>query len=655
MKSLLIILSSVLCVSIVSAQDIAFKKENFPGKEKEFNQALQAYQNGNKYFNESEQNYYLAKLEYNKAYSFNPSCALLNYNLGICYLKTSEKFLAKFYFQSAYSLDKNVNPKINFYFASFYQLESIWETALVYYDLYEKTLVQNVNVDEWNLTEKRKQECKNGMQLNLKKINIAIKNLGSGINTKYPEYTPYITTDESKIFFTSRRATTTGSGIDVNDGMYFEDIYISTKQNGEWMPAVNAGANINTKVHDAVCGIFPDGHTMIIFKGAVNDGDLFYVKYENGLWSKPIDFGRNINTEYHESSACLSSDGKKLFFVSDKPGGVGGRDIYQSNYDANKNEWGVAKNLGTTINTPYDEEGVFLHPDGKTLFFASNGPMTIGGYDILKSVKENNQWTTPVNLGVPLNTPDDDVFVSVSGNGRNIYFSSIRKEGFGEKDIYVATMQDSAIQSPNMVLLTGEVVEEITGNPIYAKIDVVDLNKNEKVGTYNNDKETGKYVIPLPGGTKYGTVVYAEGYIFESENVEVSDTATYAEVIHHTKLKKIETGTITRLNNIFFETNKATILPTSLNEIERIASFMNTNKKIKIEIQGHTDNVGDENKNMLLSTLRAEAVYNELIKRNIASQRLSSKGYGETKPAADNNTDKGRSLNRRIEFVIVEN
>ncbi len=645
----------ISCVCFTNAQEVLFKKENFPGREQGFNKALQAYQNGDNYLGKPTPNFYLAKLEYMKAYDFNPSLALLNYQLGICYLNTSEKFLAKFYFQNAYSLNKNVHPKINFYFASFYQLESIWETALVYYNLYEQSLVQNSGSEEWKLVEKRKQECNNGIKLSAQISNVNIKNLGASVNTKYPEYTPYITTDESKIFFTSRRTTTTGNEIDVNDGMYFEDIYISTKLNNEWQLATNAGANINTKLHDAVCGIFPDGHTLILFKGAVNDGDLYYVKYENGIWSKPVGFGSNINTEYHESSACLSSDGKKLFFVSDKPGGIGGRDIYESSYDANKREWGVAKNLGAIVNTVYDEEGVFLHPDGKTLFFASNGPLTIGGYDILKSMKENDQWVLPVNLGIPINTPDDDVFVSVSANGRNIYFSSYRKEGFGEKDIYVASMQDSTIQSPNMVLLTGEVVEEVTGNPIPAKIDVVDLGNNEKVGTYDNDKETGKYVIPLPGGTKYGTVVYAEGYIFESENVEVSDTATYAEVIRHTRLKKIESGNSTRLNNIFFETGKATILPTSLNEIERIADFMNNNKKIKIEIQGHTDNVGDENKNNVLSTQRAEAVYNELIKRNIAAQRLSSKGYGETKPAADNNTDKGRSLNRRIEFVIVEN
>ncbi|MEP7265900.1 MAG: OmpA family protein, partial [Bacteroidota bacterium] len=644
---------SVCCYMGASAQQVEFRKENFPGREKEFAVANQAYLNGIKLMRENEENYFLAKSEFEKAWLFNPDHAVVNYYLGICYLRSSEKYKAKSYFQTAYHLNNQIDPHILFYLASCYQLESVWDSALIYYNLYEQNFTLSKNPEEWNITEKRKQESKNGLLLSLKKSETIIKNLGPGINTAFAEYTPYITTDEKKMFFTSRREGTTGNNLDAHDGLYFEDIYISDKVNNEWMPAVNAGTNINTRSHDAVCGIFPDGHTMIIFKGNINGGDLFYARYENGEWSRPLDFGNNINTEYHESSACLSSDGKKLLFVSDRPGGFGGRDIYESNFDVSANEWGEAVNLGKEINTVFDEEGVFLHPDGKTLFFASNGLQTIGGYDIMKSSRVNGAWTTPVNLGIPVNTPDDDVFVSVSGNGKNIYLSSNRKGGYGEKDIYMASVNGAETKS-NMFMLTGEVLEEETGKPIEAHIDLIDLSKNEKIGTYDNDKETGKYVIPLPAGVKYGTVVYTDGYLFESENVEVSDTASYAEIKHVTHLRKIESGLIGRMNNIFFETGKATILPTSSNELDRIAAFLTINKTIKIEIQGHTDNVGDEAKNMLLSTQRAEAVYLELLTRKISPQRLSYKGFGESQPAADNATEAGRKLNRRIEFGILE-
>ena len=636
------------------AQEKEFKKENFPGKESQFNKIYQAYLRGNMLFSEGEGSYLLAKVEYEKAYAFNPANSLLNYNLGICYLKSPSKYKAKNLFINALQLNSRVDQKINYYLGICYQLESKWDSALFFYDAYEKKLDSLAKSTDWQLTEKRKEECRNGAQLSLSPVPVIIKNLGPKINTKYAEYTPFVSTDESMLFFTSRRSITNDKISDVNDGLYYEDIYLSSRINNEWQPAVNAGNNINSKWDDAICGIFPDGHTMITFRGDVNEGDLYIVKYMNGIWSKPVAFGPNINSPFHESSACLSSNSKQLFFVSTKPGGFGGRDIYVSNWNAGKNEWGEAVNLGHAINTKFDEEGVFLHPDNKTLYFASNGPLSIGGYDILKSEKKGDRWSSPVNLGIPVNTPDDDVFVSVSGNGINIYFSSNKKDSYGDQDIYVANLEKTQAHSPNMFVLTGEVVDEITGKPIDARIELIDLAKNEKIGSYTVDKNTGKYIIPLPGGIKYGTVVYADGYIFESENVEVNDTATFSEIKHAIHLKKIESGTVTRLNNIFFESGRATILPTSINELDRIANFLKKDMLIKIEICGYTDNVGDAAMNLKLSTQRAEEVFKELLDRDIQPLRITFIGKGEASPSASNATEEGRRLNRRIEFKILE-
>ena len=646
---LLVLLSAFM---LANAQEIRFNKENFPGKEQEFLAALKWLNNGNKHMNKRDPDYLSAVSEYLKANSFNPSDAQLNFNLGNAFLHLGEPLKAKSFFLNAQKLNPGISEDLSFFLGKAYHLSAEWDSALYYYENFKK-LSDPINQEKQNIVSKKIMECKNGLLLRKNENTYSIRNAGKGINSISEEYAPYINLDETKLFFTSRREGTTGNGFDKKTGLFFEDIYYSLKGNEDWGLSINAGKNINTEFHDAVCGIFPDGQTLIIFRGDINDGDLFYVKNHNGKWSEPADFGPAINTEYHESSACLSTDGTKLYFVSDKPGGFGGRDIYVSTFDIAENTWGQSQNLGSIINSEYDEEGVFLHPDNKTLFFASNGGRSIGGYDIFKSENDKGIWSVPDNLGEPINTPEDDVFISVSSNGRNFYFSSRRNDGYGGKDIYIAT-PDSIRFIPKMTLLTGDVTDEFTGKPIEARIDLIDLSTNKKINTYQNDKETGKYVIPLPGGKSYGTVIYADGYIFESENVEVADTASYAEIKHHKRLKKIEAGSVSLLNNIFFESGQSAILPSSENELDNIAAFLFSNESLQIEICGHTDNVGDFNANMQLSEKRGEAVYLELIKRNIPPQRMSFKGYGETLPVVSNATMEGRKKNRRIEFRIIK-
>ncbi len=635
----------------VYPQNIEFRKENFPGRETSFYEAVKALNKGKKLLLKEEVNYLQAKENFEVAYRFHPSNALLCFNLGLCLLELGEKEKAMKFLLNAKELDPQLKGDLFYYLGKGYQLHSQWDSALVSYNKHQLSLSKS-ETEKISLVEKRKLECYNGIELSKNKNNVKIQNLGNTINTIFEEYTPYITADEEKLYFTSRRKLTGDSKYLRTWDESNEDIFVATKTNQVWGPAINAGSKVNTSSHDAVCGIFPDGQTLIVFKGDVNSGDLFYVKYENGIWGDLISFGPTINTEDHESSACLTSDGKKLYFVSDKPEGIGGRDIYVSNFSVSTNSWDVAINLGPEINTIYDEEGVFLHPDNKTLFFASNGSLSIGGYDILKSELHNDHWTKPVNLGIPINTPDEDVFVSVSGNGKNIYFSSNRAEGYGSKDLYLA-MSEEGVLSPNMFLLTGEITSEASGKPVNATIDLIDLTTNQKIGRFNNDQESGKYVIPLPGGKSYGTVTYADGYIFESENIDVSDTANFKEVKRNQKLKKIENNTSGNLRNIFFETGKVTLLKTSENELDNVANFLFLNPTVKIEIYGHTDNSGDPSSNLILSQQRCEEVFKELLKREVPASRLSYKGLGETSPLSSNATAEGRKKNRRIEFRIV--
>jgi outer membrane protein OmpA-like peptidoglycan-associated protein len=339
--------------------------------------------------------------------------------------------------------------------------------------------------------------------------------------------------------------------------------------------------------------------------------------------------------------------------VSDRPGGQGGRDIYVSKIVDGTNKWGEPKNLGPEINTAYDEEGVFMHPDGKTLYFSSKGHNTIGGYDVFVSVLKNGIWSTPINLGMPLNTPGDDVFFQVSADGKTGYFSSYRKEGLGDKDVYKVSFLNSDSVITNLVLLKGIITDASSGAPISAQIEVVDLDTNLTVGKYKNDAKTGEYLISLPAGKNYGTVITADGYLFESQNYNLNDSAAYKEVKRDVKLQSVKKGSEIVLNNLFFDTGSTSLKETSVNELNRLLRLMQTYPNLKVEIAGHCDNVGGAAFNQELSEKRAKAVKDFLVKYAVQPDRLQANGYGYTKPIASNDTEEGRAKNRRIELIII--
>ncbi len=449
--------------------------------------------------------------------------------------------------------------------------------------------------------------------------------------------------------------------MDQRDQLFFEDIYLSTKLNGKWIPAKNLGQVVNTLSHDAAAGLSPDGHTLIVFKGDKNSGDILISKLVKGYFTKPVDAGKNINTKYHESAACLSPDGNTLYFVSDKPGGFGGRDIYKSRWNDVSKVWLPAENLGDTINTPYDEEGVFMHPDGRTLYFASQGHNTMGGYDIFYSSYESNgKWSSPVNIGYPVNTPDDDVFFVVSASGTHGYYASIRKEGLGEKDLYMITFKEEektastpAIPKSRMAILKGVVRNANTKEPLAANIELIDLEKGEHIGNFDTDSKTGQYLVSLPAGRNYGAVAYSEGFLFESDHFNVSDTAAYSEIIMDIDMKPLEEGNNIILTNIFFDTDRFDLKAQSKDILDRVVKLMKDFSTLKVEISGHTDNVGKDEYNQRLSEDRAQSVVEYLIQQKISEKRLTYVGYGETRPFATNDTEEGRAKNRRIEFKIT--
>ena len=333
--------------------------------------------------------------------------------------------------------------------------------------------------------------------------------------------------------------------------------------------------------------------------------------------------------------------------------------------------------MGAAINTPFDEEGVFITPDGETLYFSSKGHKTMGGFDIFKSKYEDGKWSNPVNMGYPVNTPDDDVFFTMASSGQRGYYSSKKKDGFGGQDLYIITflgaakpmilstedlqlayLEKSAMPKPapkieQNTILSGVILDSDNLTPLQATIDIIDNSKNELMASFESNSTSGAYLISLKPGKNYGISVSKPEYLFHSENFDIPEDAVAKKIQKDILLKKIEVGIKIVLNNIFFDFNKATLRPESVAELDRLNRLMTDTPSLRIEISGHTDNVGSASYNQKLSESRAKAVVDYLLKKGVDASRLEYKGYGFEQPVASNKTEEGRQQNRRTEFKIL--
>jgi outer membrane protein OmpA-like peptidoglycan-associated protein/tetratricopeptide (TPR) repeat protein len=680
-----IILIALFISGMAFSQNVPFEKDYFKENKDGLKEAKDNIKEGDELFLMGPGHYKNAIDFFVKANDFNPNNAELNYKLGVCYLSSIEKYKALPFLEKAFKLDPNVNPELDFYLGRAYHLEMKFDDAITAYSRFQKVASQNPDPFVLEDTKLRITQCYNGKKIVEEPIRVFIDNLGDNINTKFNEYGAVVSADESVIVYTARRPNSTGGKIDPGLNENFEDIYLATKnEDGTWAPSKNLGESVNTDNHDANSGISADGQKFLIYLGKSNNGDLFESKLEGDVWSKPESLGKNINTkDYHESSACYSPDGKSIYFVTDKPGGKGNHDIYISHLDE-KGNWGEATNLGGMINTPYNEEGVFMHPDGKTLYFSSEGHTSMGGYDIFKSVfdEKTKVWGKPINLGYPVNTPGDDVFFVTSASGRRGYYTSMGKDSKGLRDLYVITFlgpekpmilnnEDNLLASvaapiretviapvvevkeAQLTILKGVITDALTKDVLEAEIEIVDNTANVTIATFKSNKSTGKYLVSLPAGKNYGIAVKKEGYLFHSENFDIPATAAFQEVRKDVELKGLVVGSKIVLKNIFFDLDKATLRPESTAELNRLIKLMNDVPTLKIELSGHTDSQGSDSYNQSLSEKRAVAVVQYLTKAGIAAGRLESAGYGESQPISTNETAEGRQLNRRTEFKVL--
>ena len=471
----------------------------------------------------------------------------------------------------------------------------------------------------------------------------APQNLGSSVNSTALEYWPSLSIDGRELVFTRR--------MDGNN----EDFYFSQNQNGIWAAAAAAGGTINTPQSEAAQTLSADGQWMIYSANGRKDSygnyDLYMAQLTPNGWEDSYHFGNRINTDQWESQPSLSPDGKDLYFASRRPGGFGGIDIYVSHLQPN-GYFGAPENLGPNINTAGDDQCPFIHADNQTLYFTSNYWPGYGDDDLFFVRKQpNGDWSQPVNLGYPINTVDKEGTLYVAANGRTAYYASDRLDSYGGLDIYSFELREN-IRPVKTLWVKGKVFDQKTKSGIASSVELTDLSNNQLFSEIKTDS-TGNYFITLPVGKDYAFSVNRKGYLFFSDQYLLSGKSPDSTYQKDIALSPILANASIILKNIFFDLNKAELKTESQAELDKLVQLLNENPTLKIEISGHTDNIGKPADNLLLSNNRAKAVVNYLINKKIPATRLTAKGYGETKPVADNKTDEGRAQNRRTEVKVI--
>ena len=655
-----------------------------------------------------------------------PKNANIKSMIGYCYLKTSyEKYKAIPYYEFVMSdVKRHLTP---FYSAGNFKekkapIESIRFMGQAYHADYQFNLALDSYFEYQDFVDANNQKAlneikrdiritRNAMALKSEPTDMALRSMSNSLNSKFPEYRPIINADETVMIFTSRR----DDGVNSKrgeDGKFFEDIYVSYREPKEedWSDPKLIHKNINSNSHEACLFLSADGTHMYLYKSDENDGGIYESKLVGNEWSKPTPLGSSINSEYWETHANQSADGRTIAFVSDRPGGFGGRDIWFVRKLPNGN-WGEPQNAGSSINTAYDEESPFLHPDGRSLYYSSEGHNTMGGFDVFQSrLDPGGEWETPTNIGYPVNTTGDDVFFVPTSDGKRAYFSSFREGGMGDQDIYIIELENAeekalVIYKGRAVSASGKVVKDIV-------ITVYDESTGEVTGEYRPNKISGKFLFILMPGHRYEITYDIEGML-ANETIELQDIskfkalgrlivdegdritikkdsisdddlanvqeATDADIIHLVNIDVTAQITESRLGdlqekvnatlnegkrlvlkNLEFYFDRTKVLEKSRQDIELVFTYLTSHPDVKLMIEGHTDSKGSENYNLYLSKSRADKIKEILEFMGIPKDRMETNGYGESRPLVPNTNDDGsdnaenRMQNRRVEFRMIE-
>lgn len=476
----------------------------------------------------------------------NPKNFNVSYKVGVCYLgMNGDKPKAVPYLEAAAS---NVSDKYKdsyketsapedalLQLARAYHLASQYNNAIAAYKKY-KTKVSKADKEQQADLDRQIEMCKNGSTISQQPVSAEVTRLGDNINSIYDEYSPVIDASETVMIFTSRRPNSTGRYV-AEDEKYYEDIYVSLKKDGEWQTPTSIGDNINTEGHEATISLSADGQRLFIYKDDFGDGNIYESKLDGGVWQEPVMLNDNINSTFRETHVSITADGQLLYFTSDRAGDSG-MDIYQAGLLPN-GDWGIPVKLSDKINTPFDEEAPFIHPDGKTLFFSSKGHSSMGGYDIFFSVMdEKGNWSTPMNMGIPVNTADDEYFFNTSPDGKRGYYSSSNQTGKGGKDIFMMNM--GLEEEVPLTVYKGVFAAGPDGKlPTNASITVSDNETGDMFGVYKPRNDNGTFVLILHPGNNYNIAYEADGYMYRSEKLFVPENTAYFEIHRTIELKKM--------------------------------------------------------------------------------------------------------------------
>lgn len=468
-------------------------------------------------------------------------------------------------------------------------------------------------------------------------------NLGDSVNGPRSEYYPSVTVTDSLLVFTRRT------------GDQREDFMQSTIKNKRFGKAELIDGDINIEPLKGAITVSQDGEWLLFAGNLSGPGlggyDIYLSQYTPQGWSEPQNLGTTVNTEFWESSPALSPDKRVLYFSSNRPGGYGGRDLYMSVRQLN-GRWGQAVNMGPVVNSAGDELAPFIHADNQTLFYTSDGLPGYGNSDLFVLRKnEKGEWGAPENLGYPINTIENEGSLAVSADGLTAYYASDRSDSRGNLDLYSFQLRPNI--RPNRTLyVKGKVTDAKTKQGIPSTVELTDNNSNLVLMKVQTD-ELGDYLVTLPTGKDYTFTVNRKGYLFYSEVYALSRKDADSTYQKDIALNPVQLNASFVFNNILFATNSYALPANGLAELQQLLQILQDNPTLKIEISGHTDNTGNPKDNLTLSANRAKAIVEFLSAKGIDSSRLSYKGYGDTQPVADNNTESGRAKNRRTSFTVT--
>lgn len=685
-----ILTAVVLCFFFgLNAQNVEFKAANFKDDKEGFKKAQEAIKKGDEYFEIANEavflvkspgiNYELALKQYQIAQAFNPKSAKINFKIGVCYMNSAYSSEGIKYIYDAYNLDPECDHFMNFYYGKALQLDNKFMEAIKAYEAFEAAYKKADNFNKF--VSKAKKECRIAHGAIQNPIRAWVDNVAE-LNTEYNDYAPSISTDGGEIIYTSDRP----NGHTPNEaGSFDTDIYSSSLSERKWSAPEQLSGGVNTDADDISNNLSYDGTRMLMHREVDGQFDIFESTLSGANWTAPTKLPFQISSpKANEVYAAYSEDGWSIYFGRDNAGRSNGFEIMYSSMQSKIKKNYMAAQMISTINSKFNEGPVYIMLSGETMYIASEGGDSYGGYDIFVSERAQGTWSKPVNMGYPINTPYDDFFFSSTANGKYAYIASNRAGGQGGYDIYKVTfwgpekkpvtatedyllasvvnpMKDNSIESTvtvnkkSFTVFKGITIDQMTKKPVEALIEITDNATGKIIQTFTSNSATGKFIITLASGRNYGIAVKAEGYLFHSENFDIPKGAADNLVNKIIELKNIAVGSKIALRNIFFDTGKSILRSESNTELERLVKLMKDVPSLKIEISGHTDNTGSASLNNTLSQDRAQAVVNYLKNKGIAANRMTAAGYGSSKPIASNNTSDGRQQNRRTEFEIKAN